>query len=217
MFAVGQLSLPSFDGLPFQLKESSPTPPGQRPRVTCIGCAGSFDAEYGFAIRGRDYTRIVRHRECVGCKQEKRDAVKQQNRWLIKARDTLARHTRRYNEAHDLNLTAKQFSQQFFWVTARIAHDMKHASENTCSYCWRPYAEMPAGLAAVTVDIRDRSVDPFYHRNVGICCNTCNTEKGQMTPEQWQGRLQYWKEKQEHDARTGHRRINLPLWLDAKD
>ena len=217
---MNQLTLPTFDVLPLQLRLSPPTVPGQRPKATCIECGGCFDAEYGFATSLRytrmsnGGTRLYRRRGCVGCQQEKRDAIKQANRWLIKARDTLDRHRRKYNAVHSVDLTAKQFSQKFFWIPARIAHDLKHAFENTCSYCWRLYSEMPAGLAAVTVDIRDRAEDPFYHTNVGICCNTCNTEKGRMTPEQWQGRLQYWKEKQEHDASTGRRRINLPLWTD---
>jgi hypothetical protein len=164
------------------------------------------------------YTRIAktrvqyRHRACIRCEQDRRDAAKQQNRWLIKARDTLGRHTRRYNAVHGTNLTAAEFSHRFFWMPVRIAHDMKHAYDNTCMYCWQPYVEMPAGLAAVTVDIRDRTSDPFYQTNVGICCNTCNTEKGRMTPEQWQGRLQYWKEVRDHDAKAGVRRINMPLW-----
>jgi hypothetical protein len=217
---MNQLLFPSFAALPVHLRLSPPTLPGQRPRAICRGeCGGCFDAEYGFA-KNLSYTRITngsrvqyRHRACIRCEQNRRDATKKANRWLIKARDTLARHTRRYNEKHDTRLTAAQFSKRFFWVPARIAHDMKHAHENTCMYCWQPYEEMPSGLAAVTVDIRDRSGDPFYHTNVGICCNTCNTEKGRMTPEQWQGRLQYWKEVKEHDARVGgSRRVNLPLW-----
>lgn len=201
-----------FEALPFQLRASIATPLGVRLRQTCIDCCGSFDLEYGFAVHRVYRTRIVRHLVCIGCQQEKRDAAKQDNRWLIKARDTLGRHARKYNAKHETKFTAKEFSRKFFWVPERIAHDLKHASENTCSYCWRPYTEMPAGIAAVTLDIRDRSAEPFYHINVAVCCNTCNTEKGQMSPEQWQGRLQYWKEKQEYDAQTGRRRIDLPIF-----
>lgn len=215
---MNQLSLPSFDGLPIHLRAAPPTLPGQRPRAVCAECSGCFDAESGFAANF-GYTRITkssrvqyRRRKCIRCEQNARDAAKQANRWLIKARDTLGRHTRRYNETHNTSLTPTQFSHKFFWVPARIAHDMRHAYDNTCMYCWYPYAKMPSGIASVTIDIRDRDDDPAYHINVCVCCNTCNTEKGRMTPEQWQRRLQYWKEVREHDAKTGYQPARVALW-----
>lgn len=190
------------------MREGPPALPGQRPRAICRECGGCFDLEGGFAINHLRYTRIThlrsgRRAACIRCEQEARDAAKRANRWLIKARDTLARHTRRYNELHDTSLTATQFSHKFLWVPSRIAHDMKHAYDNTCMYCWHPYSEMPSGIASVTIDIRDRNLDPSYHTNVCVCCNTCNTEKGRMTLEQWQRRLQYWKDVREHDAKVG--------------
>lgn len=59
------------------------------------------------------------------------------------------------------------------------------------------FADMPNGLASMTVDIFDIENRPFYH-NTRIVCSTCNTEKRQASPDEW-GEIQYchrlWEER----------------------
>ena len=193
-------------------------PDGRRPRKRCNECGGIFDVEAGFARAGHAkdssgllyiYSRPV----CIGCEQGQRDRAKAENRWRIKARDTLRRHSAKFNVTRNLSLSTDEFSDRFVWRIERIAHDMSHAFENTCNYCWKPYGEMPNGHWNVTVDIYDRGADPFYS-NTRICCQTCNREKGQMTPEQWARRLQYWQEKRDHDQKFPRmRQPGLPLFI----
>jgi hypothetical protein len=170
----------------------------ERPRLQCLECKGWFDAESGFRLnphaKGRGHTRVpTRRARCIGCEQEARDARKQANRWVVKARDTIRRHARKYG------LSVSEFSNRYAWTAQRIAHDFQHAFDNTCPYCWRRYIDMPVGFANVTIDIRNREEEPFYHINTERCCPTCNTEKRDMNPQQWARRLQYWREKKLHD------------------
>lgn len=183
---------------------------GRRPRKRCFECGGVFDVEAGFARNRRGDMHITRA-TCIGCEQEQRDTAKQEDRWFQKARDTLRRHTRNFNRVRHTSLKPSDFSERFSWKIDRIAHAMSHAFENTCEYCWKPYEEMSNGYSNVTVDIYDRDDDPFWS-NTRICCHTCNTEKGHMTPEQWARRLQYWREKYDHDRKFPRaKQAALPL------
>ena len=156
-------------------------PDGRRPRKRCNECGGIFDVEAGFARAGHAkdssgllyiYSRPV----CIGCEQGQRDRAKAENRWRIKARDTLRRHSAKFNVTRNLSLSTDEFSDRFVWRIERIAHDMSHAFENTCNYCWKPYGEMFNGHWNVTVDIYDRGADPFYS-NTRICCRTFQPRK----------------------------------------
>lgn len=181
-----------------------------RPRKQCRQCLGVYDLEAGFGLRGPCDTRITRRPRCIVCEQEARDAVKERDRWKIKARDTLRRHARKYK------LSPAEFGTRYAWTVERIAHDLKHAFENTCCYCWKPYAEMPVGIANATIDIFDRGMEPFYS-NTRCCCPTCNTEKGRMTPEQWARRLLVYREHAENKQRRANNRLyGLPLFKAAE-
>ena len=167
-----------------------------RPKSRCIRCGGWYDAIAGFAPAGTDRLQhAYRRPACIGCEQTQRDATKQRDRWAIKARDTLRRHAYKYG------LKPLEFSARFGWQIARIAHDLKHAFENTCAYCWHAYSGMPNGLASITLDIRDRGLPPHYWTNVQVCCETCNREKAGMSAEMWALRLQYWQQWHEQQQR----------------
>lgn len=185
-----------------------------RPRKQCRECLGWYDRQAGFALNSRSggYTRITtiprqRRSRCIACEQNSRDEAKRRNRWTKKARDTLGRHARKYK------LSPAEFRARYSWSVERIAHDMEHAFDNTCSFCWKPYADMPGGYASVTIDIFDRDAEPFYQTNTRCCCPTCNTEKGKMTPEEWARRLQFYREHAENELkRKNNRLLGLPLF-----
>jgi hypothetical protein len=175
----------------------------ERPKLKCSQCKGEYDAEAGFNLNApeRLMHRSLRRSRCVGCQQTTRDAKKHGDPCSVKARDTLRRHAARLKP----DLSMAEFARRYDWDIQRIAHDFRHAYENTCGYCWRPYAEMAGGLWNVTLDIRDRSLEPYYRTNTQTCCNTCNREKSTMTPEQWARRLQFWvqwKEQQEKNKKS---------------
>lgn len=44
----------------------------------------------------------------------------------------------------------------------------------------------------VTLDIVDRDREPFYCTNTKWCCAICNSEKGSMTPDEYEVRRQMW-------------------------
>jgi hypothetical protein len=61
-----------------------------------------------------------------------------------------------------------------------------------CNYCRREYADP----ADITLDLQDRNGPPYYHTNTKWCCQTCNREKGAMSPEEFEARrqiLNLWK------------------------
>src|SRR5262245_40525956 len=125
----------------------------------CSACGGWFDAEAGFAknnFRRGDMHVTTRRAVCIGCEQQARDEEKRGDRWLVKARDAIRRHASRRK------MNAKDFARTFGWDARRIAHDLEHAHENTCSYCYHPYKAMPHGIGSVTVDVIDVSREPYY-------------------------------------------------------
>jgi hypothetical protein len=120
---------------------------------------------------------------------------------LVKARDTIRRHTRRLG----VGLTGR-----YGWLALRIAELMKRSYEGACAYCMRPYRGMGHGLHDITLDVIDPRAAPYFATNVTFCCRTCNLEKGTMTPVQWAERLAYWREYATH---TGQRLAPLQLAL----
>lgn len=169
--------------------------------VVCIRCGVVFPPEEAMVFfrlnpdtRARIHARRARRSVCIGCEQTERDERKRQRRALEKARWTLRFHAAREG------MTAPAFGARYGWVVARIVHDIEHAFENTCGYCWRPYAEMEHGLADVTIDIVDRDKPPYYDTNTKPCCRTCNTEKGKLSPEAWALKLQAWRRWRERKA-----------------
>ena len=73
-----------------------------------------------------------------------------------------------------------------------MTHDIRHAYENTCPYCWQPFEDMAHGLADLTADIIDPRREPYYRTNVRWCCMTCNREKQKTDPDLWEKKLEMW-------------------------
>lgn len=150
------------------------------------------------------------HAVCKACEQDRTDAKKRNNRWPTKASDTTRRHAEKYGMSPDI------FSERYGWDVARIAHILKHASENTCCYCREPYHTMGHGPADVTMDIIDPRKEPYLETNVQPCCATCNRRKGDSTPEDWAVQLRCWRK---HDRRKRQLMrdpmLRFPLWQAA--
>lgn len=151
-------------------------------RRRCRSCrfeyAGADEIAAGFTMRTRARVPEL-HRDCNRCRQDARDARKQANRWVQKARWTRQRHAKRYK------LPVAEFARRYGWEIARIAHDFEHAYANTCPYCWEPYAAMVNGLSDMTLDVVRANEPPDYRTNVQPCCGTCNTEKGKTLAHLW--------------------------------
>ena len=96
-----------------------------------------------------------------------------------------------------------------------MAHDLRHALDNTCAYCWFPYNEMGHGLDDVTVDIIDPKKDPYYHTNVQWCCRTCNSAKSTLPPELWARRLIEFRRRAVYLTKAGPDG-GLPLFAAAQ-
>lgn len=124
---------------------------------------------------------------CIGCQLSDSDAAKKTDRFLAKARSTIWAHSQK------LGISKETLCNVYGWTVERIAHLFRHGYENTCTYCWVPYATMGHGLADITLDIRDPSDEPWIRSNVIMCCATCNRSKSDMSPEQWELRLLDWK------------------------
>jgi len=123
---------------------------------------------------------------CIGCELSARNDPTPEARALRKARNSIQHHAEKWK------MRAPDFAKEFGWDPERMAHDFLHANENTCVYCWFPYADMGHGLDDLTIDILDRNKDPRYRTNVRVCCRTCNMEKATMEPELWDRRLIEW-------------------------
>jgi hypothetical protein len=160
--------------------------------VHCDGpCKRLYPPEVA-AVFFRDYSRANNGRRrfytCVGCEITARTLRASEDRWLEKGKSTTYRH------AENFGLPTPEFRRRYQWDPPRIAHDLEHAYENTCPYCRLPYENMlvASGLSVITLDIVDPVAEPFYAVNVKVCCATCNTEKGKLTPEQWALKLRGW-------------------------
>lgn len=141
---------------------------------------------------------IQRRQVCPACLQEERDRHKKDNRVVVKARNTLYTHSRKYG------MEPNEFAAKYGWSIQQITHMFAHDYTNLCHYCHTPYETMENGLSAITLDIIDPEREPYFATNVRTCCRTCNTKKGHMTPEawaldliMWQRRLKYLKSKPE--------------------
>jgi len=134
----------------------------------------------------------------MGCEQEARDEEKQEDRFLVKARNALYSHARRLIERGVIQYK-QELIDKYGWNIKWMAHQMEHAFGNCCDGCRRAYASFPNGLSALTLDIIDPKEPPYYCSNVWIRCETCNKTKGDRSATAWARRRANW-EKWEKSA-----------------
>lgn len=169
---------------------------GERPRQQCRKCRGWFDREVAFrknplarraAITAQPFRAV-----CIGCEQTGRDGRKAVDPFISKARSTIRTHSHKYD------LKPGDFIRLYGWDVQRVAHVMRHAFDNTCTYCRHPYSGMRNGPAAVTMDILDPRKPPHLETNTLPCCQTCNSAKSNLTPEAWSEKLRFWSAWEKH-------------------
>jgi len=112
---------------------------------------------------------------CYPCAQERRDARKLANRWIVKARTTRRSHARR------LGIAVAELEHHYGWDLERMAAELEHAYGGNCPDCGQPFAGMPNGIQDMTVDVIDRSAPPVWGVNTRPLCQTDNRRKGIAT------------------------------------
>ena len=165
---------------------------------TCDRCRWAYDEDAFFNLYGSKDSRILESRRrttCAGCEQTLGDAKKNEQRSITKAANAISSHAKRHN------MPRSEFAHRYDWDLKRMAYDIDHAYENTCVYCWQPYASMDGGLSVVTIDIIDPTAEPYYRTNTKWCCRTCNTQKQRMTPALWARRCAAWAQWRENQHR----------------
>jgi hypothetical protein len=136
----------------------------------------------------KDYLRRV----CRGCSQTNRDTKKRADRSVEKARLTYARHALQFIRSGIIK-TKADLGRLFGWDVQQMAHDIKHDFGNGCPYCHRKFASMGHGLRDITLDIVNPGLQSYYTTNVRWVCNTCNTEKQRLSPDNWGALRQSWE------------------------
>ena len=95
-------------------------------QLFCVEHQEWFDEDFFMLRVGGKHASPRRSRRCKYCEQTRRDELKEVNRWLQKAKNTLNRHATKYI-ALGLASSRAEFCQKFGWNIAEIAHDMEHA------------------------------------------------------------------------------------------
>jgi 5-methylcytosine-specific restriction endonuclease McrA len=142
----------------------------------------SNDRRLRLSILGRN----IPHYVCKGCENTARTEAKQPDRFIQKARWTIAHHAKKFE------MPVAEFVRKYGWDTERLSHLLRHAAENTCQYCRFPYSDIDRAHD-VTVDIRNPKEPPYLDTNVVVCCRTCNLAKSDMSPEDWGQILIDWR------------------------
>jgi hypothetical protein len=127
------------------------------------------------AFRGH---QSCRKRVCCMCERATRQ--NQRDRFLVKGRSLLRRHS------EGLKISRDELVTVYGWDPRILAQDAEHQYAGRCNYCREPYL----GLADITLDILDRRRKPYYRMNTKWCCQDCNRDKGVMTPEEFEARRQ---------------------------
>lgn len=185
-------------------------------RQKCRHCSGTYDRDVAFrknshqrknrglAIAGPDI-----HATCIGCEQTARDGHKAVEPFIAKARSTIKHHAMRYG------ITSSKMITYYGWDIDRVAHLLRHAYENTCVYCRRPYHSMRNGPSDVTMDIINPREAPYLETNTQPCCQTCNQSKSDSSPEMWARKLRFWREWEANSLVPVSSR-QFSLMLDAR-
>jgi hypothetical protein len=81
-------------------------------------------------------------------------------------------------------LSTTEFTARYGWHEEQMIRDVQHALEHGCGYCGDAYT----ALRDVTFDVKDQREEPDYATNVTLCCNRCNSSKGDTPLANWPGR-----------------------------
>jgi 5-methylcytosine-specific restriction endonuclease McrA len=125
---------------------------------------------------------------CIGCEQTNRDTKRHVDPFIAKARWTIRHHAARRG------MKSPEFAASFGWDVHRVAHLLRHQYENTCTYCRRPYSSMLNGVRDITIDIINPANKPYLETNTTPCCQTCNSSKRDLPPDDWARKLKFWRE-----------------------
>jgi len=134
-------------------------------------------------------SKFRKARTCYPCVRTAKDQRKDENRWIVKAKDTTRRH------AISLGIPAEELVTKYGWDPERMARDMARAyldGLGVCDECEEPYGGMGHGYADLTLDICRPGEEPYYGTCTRYICMTDNREKHNMTPERWQLRKRVW-------------------------
>jgi hypothetical protein len=162
--------------------------------IQCRKCGGWYGEDFFERAFGKCTYQKLRRSVCIGCRQTARDNEKMRgNRYAVKARNALISHGHKFVRKGVIRC-GDELGSRFGWDLRRMAHDIEHAFKNGCSYCAVSYADMPNGLADLTLDIIDPAQPPYYATNTKWCCQTCNRSKAKTTPIRWAKKLLWWVE-----------------------
>jgi hypothetical protein len=142
-------------------------------------------------IRGKMHpsAKSSRRRTCYPCVRTAKDKRKGENRFTVKAKDTIRRH------ALSLGISERDLIEKYGWSPERMARDMARAYADglgLCDECEEPYSGMGHGFADLTLDVCRPGEEPYYGTNTRYICMTDNREKHNMDPERWQLRKRVW-------------------------
>ncbi len=167
------------------------------PTAICGKCGGTYDRDAFFRVNVSNAFDTGRQRRpnCIGCELTARSLAKEENRIIVKAITARTRHCAKLAMRHaGRPMDGDEFGETFGWSIDRMVADIERAEQSACCYCERPFADMPGGLAEITIDIVDPARKPYYKTNCRWCCSTCNSEKSHTAPELWERKLLAWKQ-----------------------
>lgn len=132
---------------------------------------------YAYDTTNRDDPRNYRPR-CSICEITNRTESKSDRRERHKARDTRARHARRFG------IPIYEMEHYYGWDLDRIESDIIAVRDKGCLRCRIVekgvviFNYIPDGLDDIHIDILDPTEPPFYGVNAAAVCATCNLHKG---------------------------------------
>lgn len=115
---------------------------------------------------------------CSICEVTNRTEPKNDRRERHKARDTRARHARRFEIPID------EMEHYYGWALDLIEADIITVRDQGCERCrvvkggQVVYNYIPRSLDEIHIDIIDPTEPPFYGVNTQVTCGTCNRRKG---------------------------------------
>lgn len=154
----------------------------------CKGCHKRLPATADF-FRVERGGRARLRATCKMCESTKRHT---EDRWRLKAKSTRAYHRLRALSEYKIAPSRFQswdghyetFAKTYGWFIEKIAREMEAVYEGPCRKCGRLYKTMGHGRDDLTIDVIDRTSEPFYDDNTRLVCASCNSGKGSKTREE---------------------------------